>query len=97
MLSEPGIKIAPSIYHARAKTPITLAELAEAYLPKISPATKTYLSVRSEADSSRAEQAPRDEATYREIGASLPAGLNSNALCRNYYLSASSNDPWPCL
>jgi hypothetical protein len=50
------------------ETPITLPELAEAYLPKISPATKTYLSVRSEADSSRAEQAPRDEATYREIG-----------------------------
>ena len=30
VLSEHGIKIAPSIYHARAKTPITLAELAEA-------------------------------------------------------------------
>jgi ppGpp synthetase/RelA/SpoT-type nucleotidyltranferase len=29
---------------------------------------ETYLSVRSEADSSRAEQAPRDEATYREVG-----------------------------
>jgi hypothetical protein len=29
--SEHGIKIAPSIY-AQAKTPITLAELAEAYL-----------------------------------------------------------------
>jgi putative transposase len=27
-----GIKIAPSIYYTRAKTPITLAELAEAYL-----------------------------------------------------------------
>ena len=32
MLSEHGIKIAPSIYYTRAKTPITLAELAEAYL-----------------------------------------------------------------
>ena len=32
MLSEHGIKIAPSIYYIRAKTPITLAELAEAYL-----------------------------------------------------------------
>jgi hypothetical protein len=31
VLSEHGIKIAPSIY-AQAKTPITLAELAEAYL-----------------------------------------------------------------
>ena len=31
MLSEHGIKIAPSIY-AQAKTPMTLAELAEAYL-----------------------------------------------------------------
>ena len=32
MLSEHGIKIAPSIYYTRAQTPITLAELAEAYL-----------------------------------------------------------------
>ena len=32
MLSEHGIKIAPSIYYTRPKTPITLAELAEAYL-----------------------------------------------------------------
>ena len=32
MLSEHGIRIAPCIYHARAKTPITLAELAAAYL-----------------------------------------------------------------
>jgi hypothetical protein len=31
VLSEHGIKIAPSIY-AQAKTPMTLAELAEAYL-----------------------------------------------------------------
>jgi hypothetical protein len=91
VLSEPGIKIAPSIYHAQAKTPITLAELAEAYFPKISPARDIYLSVRSEADSSKAEQAPRDEATYREIGRFLTQGLNSNALCRNYYLSASTS------
>jgi hypothetical protein len=34
VLSEHGIKIAPSIYPARAKTPITLAELAEACLVK---------------------------------------------------------------
>jgi putative transposase len=32
VLSEHGIKIAPSIYYARAKTPITLAELDEANL-----------------------------------------------------------------
>jgi hypothetical protein len=32
VLSEHGIKIAPSIYYARAMTPITLTELAEAYL-----------------------------------------------------------------
>jgi putative transposase len=32
VLSEHGIKIAPSIYYARAKTPVTLAERAEAYL-----------------------------------------------------------------
>ena len=32
VLSEHGIKIAPSIFYARAKTPITLAELAAAYL-----------------------------------------------------------------
>jgi hypothetical protein len=34
VLSEHGIKIAPSLYYARAKTPITLAELAEANLVK---------------------------------------------------------------
>jgi hypothetical protein len=32
VLSEHGIKIAPSIYYTRAKTPITIAELAEAHL-----------------------------------------------------------------
>jgi hypothetical protein len=32
VLSEHGIKIAPSIFYARAKTPITLAELDEANL-----------------------------------------------------------------
>ena len=34
VLPEHGIKIAPSIYPVRAKTPITLAELAAAYLVK---------------------------------------------------------------
>jgi hypothetical protein len=35
VLSERGIKIAPSIHYTRAKTPITLAELAEAYLAMV--------------------------------------------------------------